>query len=866
MLAVICTFSGCKSIDQRVSGLVSKNEFERALRLLENAEAAAVPGPKVTAEAIAARNIYRSAAESYYLSQIQSATASGLARTALSTAEEAARLCEWSTSIAKAMSNGRRTVQRIDAFAIASKQLVQADATRDATARLLIRDSDLFSMLADSPIAAGSLEDTKRILYAHVCRELERIQGTSSDDLDLIARDAILAGLNPARQTELRSHLNSLAALLGDENAPSEFYRLSALTVSPDRTGDAGISAALVERIRAWSREEDAIDVLGADPSYKTIAALQRIYSETAPTEIPASLITAVITNRARRLAPDPSTAPLAWAYMTLGRHLAPTGSFDEVLSQEIMASLSARARRKLRISVEVSPTVDPMIQQLIFIALYQRVSSNLSNGVEWTWAASASPEADLAIVVDRGGFLTPSLAGLPERQSEYLSHYQDVPNPRKSQLKQSLAFSKSRVDSAERSYSFAVNSHNINPTQWSLTSANTAKTTYSLAVSSYNMLVSQYNLTPDTIREPVFLPYRFFEGTISQGFYSHGHCVVDGRSVPFGHESSASDFVRTGARLDDTNPSRRRNDSMDLETGASALLRHFGEVLEDVAADVASALCFLPPDARTPIEPTEEKILSWLTHPAGAKAELGGSLGVPEWLIDRATGFKLPTSEIPPPPIELQKATRPASDTSQQHAMDCLVQVIAQDSQGRDVSRGSGSFIGPDGLILTCAHVLNGPRVVVEAAPGRPRIEASIVFSNEKHDVALLRAAGAENEKWLTVSFAPVSRATEILALGFPSLGSQARANATSTYGTVATPAAESLGSPRIAADVTVASGSSGGPMIDRSTGDLVGVVTAVAKAGISDDRSASGHFCLAAPAEMLPAWLGLFYSLEDE
>ena len=61
--------------------------------------------------------------------------------------------------------------------------------------------------------------------------------------------------------------------------------------------------------------------------------------------------------------------------------------------------------------------------------------------------------------------------------------------------------------------------------------------------------------------------------------------------------------------------------------------------------------------------------------------------------------------------------------------------------------------------------------------------------------------------------------------------------------------------------ADITVASGSSGGPLISQRSGKVVGVVTAVVAPTISKDFATSGYWAVAAPSTELKKWLGITY-----
>lgn len=129
--------------------------------------------------------------------------------------------------------------------------------------------------------------------------------------------------------------------------------------------------------------------------------------------------------------------------------------------------------------------------------------------------------------------------------------------------------------------------------------------------------------------------------------------------------------------------------------------------------------------------------------------------------------------------------------------------------------------------------------------------------------DVALVRAKGLRCARWIEVRLSsPVKKGEEIVAIGNPVLPDGSISIDAISRGIVSNPESEFYELPRLVADITVASGSSGGPIISLRDGKIVGVVTAVADAGLAyfvGGRSASGMVCLSAPSNRLQEWLGL-------
>lgn len=144
-------------------------------------------------------------------------------------------------------------------------------------------------------------------------------------------------------------------------------------------------------------------------------------------------------------------------------------------------------------------------------------------------------------------------------------------------------------------------------------------------------------------------------------------------------------------------------------------------------------------------------------------------------------------------------------------------VEVQSRGGRGGTRGQGSGVIWHPDGLIVTNAHVARERRLSI--AFGETVVDAECVARDEQRDLALLHidAGGLHTA---TVGDASIVRpGSLVLALGHP-LGVH---NALS-LGVVHTVTREN-GRPRfIAADVALAPGNSGGPLVDVS-GRVIGI-----------------------------------------
>jgi serine protease Do len=147
-------------------------------------------------------------------------------------------------------------------------------------------------------------------------------------------------------------------------------------------------------------------------------------------------------------------------------------------------------------------------------------------------------------------------------------------------------------------------------------------------------------------------------------------------------------------------------------------------------------------------------------------------------------------------------------------------VQVTAR---GRQAGNGSGIVWRHDGLIITNAHVARGNDLAVTFADGRT-VEPRFVARDERHDLAALIVDTGD------LLAAPIGDAADlrpgsvVLALGHP----WGIANSLS-LGVVHGVTRGRSGNPKwIAADVNLAPGNSGGPLVD-ATGRVVGVNAAI-------------------------------------
>lgn len=177
--------------------------------------------------------------------------------------------------------------------------------------------------------------------------------------------------------------------------------------------------------------------------------------------------------------------------------------------------------------------------------------------------------------------------------------------------------------------------------------------------------------------------------------------------------------------------------------------------------------------------------------------------------------------------------ADQPAAGSQQAKLAAGVVLLVV-----RNAGSGTGFFVSRDGLVVTNAHVLGSRNADVvamwDASANRAPVRMTVIEYAEADDLALLRAEGGGAYEPL-----PMNEVYELqrplIAAGFPLAGSVAETLQTSPSDIVVSRGI--LGSLRRAEgrvewlqhDCRVASGNSGGPVIDQQTGAVIGVTTMV-------------------------------------
>lgn len=137
----------------------------------------------------------------------------------------------------------------------------------------------------------------------------------------------------------------------------------------------------------------------------------------------------------------------------------------------------------------------------------------------------------------------------------------------------------------------------------------------------------------------------------------------------------------------------------------------------------------------------------------------------------------------------------------------------------------GSGFIISPDGLILTSAHVIGGARFIRVKLPDRRDFDASVLGSDLRSDIAVLRIHGARLPVVAIGDSSQIRAGSWVVAIGSP-YGFENSASFGIVSSLRQTLTGDAVPVPLIQSDAALNPGSSGGPLLNAS-GEVIGIST---------------------------------------
>jgi S1-C subfamily serine protease len=204
--------------------------------------------------------------------------------------------------------------------------------------------------------------------------------------------------------------------------------------------------------------------------------------------------------------------------------------------------------------------------------------------------------------------------------------------------------------------------------------------------------------------------------------------------------------------------------------------------------------------------------------------------------------------------PTSVPAAAEPASSTDQPgdlvgivaSARESVVTITAQGVATRNpfspfnvpaTGVGSGIVVSSNGLILTNFHVVEGAQTLSVATHDGQTLDATVVSTDEAHDLAVIRATGGNLKAATLGDSDQLLPGQTVLAIGSPlgeftetvTRGIVSALDRDITVGDQATGASKRL-SGLIQTDAAINPGNSGGPLINER-GEVVGINSAVSR-----------------------------------
>jgi hypothetical protein len=883
-------FAACASLDATVRQLLAEGKFKEARSALDQAGAGSAISQEDANENGQARAAFTKAIEDSTEAQVGIMLSEGKTRMAALFVQEREDLCPWSIRIADIV----RGVREKTAQVLSREQAWQGVMANPSSTLQEVRE--ILKIWASDPLWAKDSE----VLYSVSRRARARLEVLVAERVTLqrgrqspsqrqeLLQDLELASAQESEAKQLMSVVDVLAGLpvsssggydvksaaARDALATARLHGLGSLA-SRQLTPLGDCASRCWDEVTEWIVIAYSNRLRQSPVDYEDLSQAES-WSAVPPigNRLVASLAEAHI-NTAARLAPHPYAASMAIVHIHRATCLGLP--IDDARLKEALsvadATRAATPKPTVQLSIKCDKSIDPAIEHIASSVIRNALASPGKALCDIQFAENFGRPLHTVELRIASAERVADVSDVKSVASTYMSHQQRVPNPRKKDLEIECGSARMTAEFAELDYERAVSSHNIYPTQWSLNDVNWARSRYIGAVDNYNSLVDLYNATSATIVEPVYMPYRFSQGRVRFGWRLSVAANVFGQNYDvITRESVVSDFVRRGAKSTDKISEYRRDDGLDINVSAESSLEHLQAAVVGVREVLNGALGKVPFKIAIDIAPEQAACLAWMHHPLGMQSSIAPQNEVPSWFVSAAESDVVMASlgkEALPPAIVTRRCEAGVPwPQSAEGAHQELARFVCQTLVGGSESGalGTGVLIGPEGLILTCAHALSGGAIKAEfhGGPWRGIYDADIVFINSRRDVAVIRARNIGNSAWANVRQSSSAAAGEaVVAIGNPSLGVGGSNIAGVSQGIVSNPRLNRSGVDYLAADIAVASGSSGGPIFSLKDGALVGIVQMAATVpGLQSEGqsvSSTGYLCLAAPATLLEAWLGL-------
>ncbi len=861
--------TGCKSLSDKISDSIATEDLTATRLILEKDGVLEKPKDKWSSSEQEAVKIFTDAVDETHLQEVKNRLDQGLARGASESLDTGLSLAPWSSTLQSKAAEVNET---------------------------LIGLSDLRSRLASYFGAGNQLENLYEISNQFegvakfrrdspaICEALKRLtcRAASSLDIDPIDYQRYVSSIRKLGDEEEANTLLGILSLI--KKLETDEYELSpqaerskwaqlnryrnGQTDSPESTISCAINPLISYLQQSLlfnleSKLEEQLHTALSEASERLI-----IFEELFDSKMLQSLAKGHI-RAAKQNAAGGSAAAASIAHLIKANEVADKLEqpldFEGIRNTALSSIFDAGVRT---IDVHIDLPLELTREELILatIGIYAELNKNKSPYIDFAISpASRKNESDLVISVDTWKIYAGDTT-TRQVSSSYLSHNENVANPRKSSLKRQLESQEISVDFAESSYERAVSWFNINPTEWGLASVNTAKNSYLNAVNRYNSLVSQYNTTPSTISRPVYLPYTFTAGTVKLGIEFRGRMTWTNQKghlseQAFSVSSIKSDEFRLGTKVADRNRNYRRDNFIDIDLTSESLLELSNNAHRSFAGQISRFINnYERPFADSLIiHPEDRKLANYLLRPwpelASAQAFSSWSqstLRAAESEIKQAVTLR-PRS-VSKVHIDTMTASRLSRDNLENaDQLKSIVQIK------NPLGVGTGFLISQSGFVLTCAHTLQAANNQVRFIRGSDQdwIDAEVISIDRSLDVALIKIDSPPSGSvpaQLSLDLPPKA-GEEVVCISCPNVSDTVIQGAT-TFGSVSKPC-DHMKVPEETTyhyfDLTVASGSSGGPIFDCNSGKVIGIVVQVVVPGIENNYASSGAWAAAVPVHLL-------------
>lgn len=896
-ILVLGLLSACQSLPDKVQKSLSEEDYKSAYDLLIKQGVDEKLESDLNEDQLKAKLIYTESIESVVKDKRNEYLAKGYARASLDFTRENISLCPWSKSLQFYLNEDESRVDLINSYISESRRTGNSELADEA---LLSKHVEITQFLSDSPSA--EIDATSRFVR-FTRSSLNKINDENLSGSLLKKSLESVARLTHIPEFEFNP-INDFISLENTIRFDSEYLANSETEAEIlNRLGDrtdwrqGNDNQSPISIVNAYSKirlinaiadhtnrgltsgsPRDGIDV--AEERYAKIVDLRPLVEN--------QLATSHI-NAAEERANGGMAAFISLVHLERANSLIGTSDRQEKIKKSAAQSFANSPKPKEYIFVDVPPNAKPGIQNIIKSFVVSEFIQRSNKLIDWQFA-TIDKRVNAAIEINITDIdWKPDQDNIKKKSSRYLSHYQDVENPMKSILKSQVDSDRSSVEWAERDVERArdrldseIRSHNWNPTEWSMRSVNSARDTFNREYNDYvrqfnalNSLISRYNSTSNTISQPVHMSYSYSEGMVSHGISLSGQVSTRAGTSDDDHSglvavkasSVETDLVRWGTKSSDVSVSSRRDDPLEIDNSWESQVDHVIKAIDDLFDSAYEPLGNFSPsaDLAQDMNEWELRILGSRMHPI-YNVHQRNAQNVPLWASPYIDSINLP--EIGAKVIEevILLGPRPAPEIL--NGLDdivpkygsALVEIIT------DGGSGSGCIVSDQGHVLTCAHVIQSSGVLINF-PYMPDVgtrNAKVIYSSQKDDVAILQIEDPpDGIKSIPLALeSPLITGEKVVAMGNPNV-LDVEIKGAVTMGDVSRAADENnVGFQNFhMLDITVASGSSGGPVIRLRDGLVVGVVTAVLSEEFNENYASSGNMALAAPVDKLDEVLLLRY-----